>query len=466
MNRSARANLLTIAATLAAGAGLCWGQLQPQQTMQYPRQQQQSSQQSIPGMAPNGQSPALSDAQMQQTVQDQLEADPALKAAGVSATVTNGKVMLMGMVPDRSLKKRAAALARSVAGVRGVENLISVSSSASSEPAANPAASQAASQSVSQYGQENGAALEGRVTQALTSDPVLSRYAITARVNDRNDVILQGVVPSKMDKRQAQARAAAIPGVRKVENKLKVNPRATILNPNAPSANPATPAADQNAGAKPEGDTLADQDAAGTGTPVLPAARASSANSAASAAMPAEMQQDISDALQGDPVLRQYPVSGVLTKPGSVMLEGTVPTQADRKHAVTVVKAIPGVRHVDNKIQVNPSVTPTSQPDDPPGPLAENFAGQTQQRSGASANPASPQDVRTELQARLEGNPDLSGVAVYVSGHTVTLRGNVSNRAHRKQAVVVVKSSLPKSYTVRDRIAINKGMGNGYPPLA
>lgn len=609
----ARASAFTAIATLAVGAGLCFGQMQPQQTMQYPRQQNQ--QPAIPSMAPNGQSPALSDAQVQQNVQNQLDADPSLKAAGVSATVTNGQVMLMGMVPDNTLKKRAAALARSVAGVNGVENMISVSpAAAASEPAApaatepnapnhsaapapastpNAAATPAANsayqppygpsaRAVRQNGLGNGAggmALETRVTDALASDPVLGRYAITATVNQHNDVTLHGVVPTKMDKRKAKNLVKAMSGVHKVHNKLRVNPNATILtNPKAPEAggNPGSNAAariGQNpAGmspaqqkAHPPGDILASQNAAGSGTPVIPQqpANASSnpATGAPAAASTADMQQQVTEALHHDPVLQPYDITGVITKPGTVTLQGSVPAKADRKHAEMLVKGIPGITHVHNKIQVNPNASPATPPDPPSPPAANPQNGQ----SRASSNPATgapaaamtrslqhrvttafqqdpilsqyrvqgivtgrgqvtlqgvvpskadrkhaalvakgvmgvshienkikvsptarqaappdppapaaaqsssqsptPQNVRTELQARLQGNPKLSGVVVYVSGHTVTLRGNVANRAGRKHAVQIVKSSLPKNYTVRDHIAINKGMGNGYPPL-
>lgn len=504
----ARASALIVVATLAVGAGLCWGQMQPQQTMQYPRQQP-SQQQAIPGMAPNGQSPALSDAQIQQNVQNQLDADPSLKAAGVSATVTNGKVMLMGMVPDRTLKKRAAALAGSVAGVNGVENMISASpAAAAAEPAApsttepngaatsgapnhssapapasvpNGAASPAypppygpSARAVSQNGLGNGAggmALENRVTDALASDPVLGRYAITATVNSHNDVTLHGVVPTKMDKRKAQNLVKAMSGVHKVHNKLRVNPNATMLaNPQAPEAggnpggNAAAPNSQNPAGmspaqqkAHPPGDTLASQDAAGTGTPVIPQqpANASSnpATGAPATAATADMQQLVTMALRNDPVLQPYGVTGVITSPGTVTLQGAVPTKADRQHAEMLVKGVAGVAHVHNKIRVNPNATPAVSPDPPQTPPAQSSGSLT------------PQDVRTELLARLEGNPKLSGVAVYVSGHTVTLRGNVANRADRKHAAQIVKSSLPKNYQVRDHIAINKGMGNGYPPL-
>lgn len=466
----AQSSAWTAMAMLVLGAGICWGQLQPQQTMQYP--QPAPARQSA--VAPQAQNPALPDAEIQQKVQNQLDADPALKAAGVSATVTNGKVELMGMVPDNNLKKRATALARSVPGVEGVQNLISINSGAAAEPAANTAASPygpSAQSATEPNGLENGAqgvTLQDRVNQALAADPVLGRYPIIATVNKNNDVLLRGTVPSKMDKRQAQNLAKAVAGVHKVENHLQVNAK-VATGAGAPQAGYSS-----SQPARPAGDTLASQSGSGDATPVLPPQSASGnpASSASASGTMARMQQDVSAALAGDPVLAPYHVAGVVTGPGSVTLEGTVPGKADRRHAQTLVEGIAGVRHVRNQIQVEAGVQPTPQrtlPNGlPPGsdpPPASGPGAQDGQNHSAATAPAAPQYVRTELQDRLQGNPSFAGVVVYVNGHTVTLRGNVANRAEQKQAARMVKSALPKDYQVRNHIAINHGMGNGYPPL-
>lgn len=466
----AQSSAWTAMSMLVLGAGICWGQLQPQQTMQYP--QPAPTRQSA--VAPRAQNPALSDAEIQEKVQNQLDADPALKAAGVSATVTNGKVQLMGMVPDHNLKARAAALAHSVAGVQGVQNLISINSGAAAQPAANTAASPygpSAESAAEPNGLENGAqgmTLQNRINQALAADPVLSRYPIIATINKNNDVLLRGTVPSKMDKRQAQNVAQAMAGVHHVENHLKVSAQAAN-GAGAPQAGPSSAPS-----ARPAGDTLASQSGSGDATPVLPSQSPSGnpASSASASGTMARMQQVVSAALAGDPVLAPYHIAGVVTGPGSVTLEGTVPGKADRRHAQTLVEGIAGVRHVHNQIQVDGGVQPEPRralPDGlPPGsdpPPAGRLGAQDGQNHSGATTPAAPQDLRTELQARLQGNPSLAGVVVYVNGHTVTLRGNVATRAEQKQAARMVKSALPKNYQVRNHIAINHGMGNGYPPL-
>ncbi len=64
----------------------------------------------------------------------------------------------------------------------------------------------------------------------------------------------------------------------------------------------------------------------------------------------------------------------------------------------------------------------------------------------------------------MQANPKLSGVVVYVSGRQVILRGNVAGQAARKEAGRLVRAALPKGYSVQNHVAINQGMGNGFPP--
>jgi len=68
--------------------------------------------------------------------------DPQLQNSGITATVSNGQVTLMGNVASRSLKQHAAAVVQSVPGVVSVTNQITNSNSSSGS--ANPSGSAAA----------------------------------------------------------------------------------------------------------------------------------------------------------------------------------------------------------------------------------------------------------------------------------------------------------------------------------
>jgi hypothetical protein len=120
-------------------------QQQPPQTIiQQPAQQQPPVivQQPAPATQPpviiNGQ-PATSggatttttsgpdDSSVQTAVDKKLSDDPALSALGVTATVMNGKVTLLGMVRSQAEKSQVERAVRQVKGVKSIDNQISVS---------------------------------------------------------------------------------------------------------------------------------------------------------------------------------------------------------------------------------------------------------------------------------------------------------------------------------------------------
>jgi hypothetical protein len=121
-------------------------QQQPPQTIiQQPAQQQPPVivQQPAPATQPpviiNGQ-PATSgggttaavpsgpdDSSIQTAVDKKLNDDPTLSALGITATVMNGKVTLIGMVHNQTEKSQVERAVRQVKGVKSIDNQISVS---------------------------------------------------------------------------------------------------------------------------------------------------------------------------------------------------------------------------------------------------------------------------------------------------------------------------------------------------
>lgn len=69
---------------------------------------------------------ASDDATVQAAVDKKLNDDPTLSSLGITATVMNGKVTLMGMVKTESLKAQVERAVRSVKGVNSIDNQISV----------------------------------------------------------------------------------------------------------------------------------------------------------------------------------------------------------------------------------------------------------------------------------------------------------------------------------------------------
>jgi len=67
------------------------------------------------------------DSAIQTAVDKKLNNDPQLSSLGVTATVTNGKVTLIGMVHSQAEKSQVERAVKSVKGVKSVDNQISVS---------------------------------------------------------------------------------------------------------------------------------------------------------------------------------------------------------------------------------------------------------------------------------------------------------------------------------------------------
>ena len=70
--------------------------------------------------------PATDDSALQQKIDKAINDDTELSAAGVTATVINGRVSLTGMVNSDALKRKAERLV-TIKGVTGVDNHITVS---------------------------------------------------------------------------------------------------------------------------------------------------------------------------------------------------------------------------------------------------------------------------------------------------------------------------------------------------
>jgi len=85
-----------------------------------------------PAPATNGGSTTSSanvpdDSAIQTAVDKKLNNDPQLSSLGVTATVTNGKVTLIGMVHSQAEKSQVERAVKAVKGVKSVDNQISVS---------------------------------------------------------------------------------------------------------------------------------------------------------------------------------------------------------------------------------------------------------------------------------------------------------------------------------------------------
>jgi hypothetical protein len=69
---------------------------------------------------------ATDDTAIQAAVDKKLQDEPRLSALGITATVTEGKVMLVGTAPSDEMKAQVEKLVRAIKGVKQVDNQIVV----------------------------------------------------------------------------------------------------------------------------------------------------------------------------------------------------------------------------------------------------------------------------------------------------------------------------------------------------
>jgi len=139
------------------------------------------------------------DRDIQAAVYQALGADRLIDAANIVVKVVNGEVSLNGTVPSQDQHARAAAAARRVAGVTGVDNLLDVAL-------------------VSGDYLED-AALAQRVNGAFAAKGVPDGVRVTAR---EGEVFLTGTVRYRAQRAAAEEAAAGVGGVVSITNLIDV----------------------------------------------------------------------------------------------------------------------------------------------------------------------------------------------------------------------------------------------------
>jgi osmotically-inducible protein OsmY len=191
-------------------------------------------------MPPVPQQPKVDDATLLRQVHQQLAARPEL--ANVSVTVDNGWVRLDGSVSRKEDRKRAHELARSVPGVQGVKDKLTVnpnsgSAGASTTGAENngqfagstgtvvSAASSASELRDSGQGgamaESSGGELARQIADALHQEPNLAHDRIIVSVND-TEITLNGSVANGKEKQTANRIAQSFASNRKVIDAITV----------------------------------------------------------------------------------------------------------------------------------------------------------------------------------------------------------------------------------------------------
>ncbi|MDQ7903863.1 BON domain-containing protein [Phytohabitans sp. ZYX-F-186] len=130
-----------------------------------------------------------------------LEWNALVPADQVEVTVSAGRVMLRGEVEWEYERREAERAVRGLAGVRGVTNAVAVRPRQRVEPEA----------------------VERRIEQALLRSAETDAERIMVE-RDGDTVILRGAVRSWPERRDAERAAWSAPGVRSVENDIRISP--------------------------------------------------------------------------------------------------------------------------------------------------------------------------------------------------------------------------------------------------
>jgi osmotically-inducible protein OsmY len=182
--------------------------------------------------------------------------------------------------------------------------------------------------------------LEDAIEKAWKADPKLSARKLDVAV-DHGVATISGDVLTAAEKARAE-KLAHVAGVTSVKSELKINPDTRTTAEKATSA------------AKAGTEKAANKTAEGLGTAADKTKDA--ASKSADAASDTWITTKVKTRFVGDKVLKGSSID-VSTNNGIVTLTGTVSTEAQRKHAITVAKATKGVKDVDDKTTVSAAGT-------------------------------------------------------------------------------------------------------------
>src|SRR5262245_4111728 len=294
---------------------------------------------------------------------------------GINVDTVDGRVTLHGTVATDVEKVNAEKAARSIDGVRTVQNLLQI------VPASRKEAVQV-----------SDAELQKNVEAVLKRDAALEDSSVkVASVHD-GVVLLSGSAKTLSAHRRALEDVRAVPGVKRVSSEIQ------------------------------SPDRLGDAEIFSKG----PMNKESSMKSAA---YDAWITTDAKTRLLATADVPALSIN-VDTNGGVVTLFGTVPNEMAKKRAEIEVKKISGVRAVENDLEIVP-------------------------KSMAKAVDAKDDDIRKDVDSRLEARPELkdANINTQVENGVVRLTGSVASQSDRLIALATTRS-VPGVRSVIDDLSV------------
>jgi len=372
-----------------------------------------------------GQQMTTSDRTLTQQIDQQIRQQ--LPNASIIVTVNQGMAMLTGTALDNSQKQQAEQIARSISGVRTVQNNITISgqpstmgqTSATGQPSSTTRLPSTTGQTTTGFQQAGASdkilarqvALE--LQQQLPSSEVvyvLDQQAINVMVT-QGTVMLHGSVPDQNLKQQAEQIARSVSGARNVRNELTIMGQAQRTAMGTMGQPQQMTASDSR---------LADQ-----------------------------IKQQISQQLPSANI-------NVMVSQGTVMLHGSVQDQSQKQQAEQIAKSVSGLQTVQNDLTVGAAGTAF-----PPLGYIPGQEGAAGQQDTGSAD-----DIRcTQMLKQSLTNQNLKDAAnnIFVTCHNgqMALYGNVKTDDEKDQIGRTAKQvqgikNVDNNLTVRKETAEQK----------
>lgn len=360
----------------------------------------------------------LDDAWVATKIEAQYFATPDVKANDIDVAASNGVVTLTGTVASEAAKSRAVEIARTTDGVRDVQDRITVAEAPTAttgtlptpearDREAPPAPRAPDSETRAEPG-ESASSMDA----AWTTTRIQSQFYLDPDIKGRNIdvttrdgiVTLAGSVENDAQKQKAVQIARSTEGAREVRDELRVGPE--------------------------------------------PAATTSGATPAASSVDPERLVARVQSKFYQADTLRRSTIE-VIADGSVITLSGTVPTEPQKREAVSLARNTDGVTEVRDELRVDPKMNPVA-----PLPVPEPTTPAIQ-----------PKHVwlTTKIQAQFYLDPAVRDSRIKVSTAeegVVTLSGTVPSDAARQQALKIARETEGVT-RVNDQLEVGPGGGTG-----
>ena len=319
------------------------------------------------------------DKQLEHEFKGKMSADNLLKDYTIKGKVKNGELTITGQVPREDLKTKAQDIAKTVTGLKGIQNNVEIGGKEAPKK---------------ELTDDN---LRDELEEKMAFDHQLKDVPLMVQVKDGKATIT-GMVPSEDIRKKVSTLADTVSGMTGVDNQLKVQEMKGAAAPKdakpkvAAEAEPAQP---------PKGAGPKDTDHGAT--PSEP--RSDTA-----------MSMELKTKILADNQLNGYDIE-VDVKNAVINMAGTVPNDEMKRKAERLAKTVAGAKNVENLLQV------TNEPV-PPAEKRSDIA------------------IKAELKAKLLADSELSGwkTKVEVNNGIVTVNGTVESEQARKKTTTLAET--------------------------